>query len=58
MREGENDADISYPKDSAYTGAFLCECVFYKVRKGNTSVESTMAEVDKDAEKRTQYNRI
>lgn len=41
----------------AYT-TFLCECVFYKVRKGNTSVESTMAEVDKDAEKRTQYNRI
>lgn len=58
-REGEIDADISHPKDSAPSWRFsFCECVFYKVRRGNTNVESTMAEVDKDAEKRTQYNRI
>lgn len=35
--EGENDADISPagPKDTAPTAAFLCECVFYNVRRGN-----------------------
>lgn len=32
-------------------------CVL-KNKEGNTNVESTMAEADKSAEKRTHYNRI
>lgn len=32
MREGENVADIFYPKDPA-TVAFLCERVLYKIKE-------------------------
>lgn len=37
-------------------GVFLSANVFYKVRRGNANVESTMAGVDK--EKRARYNRM
>lgn len=32
--------------------------MYFKIRGGNINVKSTMAEADKDAEKRMQYNRI
>lgn len=45
---------IVRPKDR---GVFMRMCILQS-KEGNTNVESTMAEVDKDVEKRTQYNRI